>query len=155
MTETRLRNYIQTALDEKAKGVSYPFMIFDKKTNEIAGSTRYMNIVPEHKRLEIGHTWLAPQFHGAGLNKANKYELLRFAFEELDCNRVELKTDNRNNRSKKAMMKIGAKVDGILRSHMVLHDGFIRDSIYLSIIKEEWEGLKETIFGEFNISKTS
>ena len=144
-----LKEYIDIALKEKAAKVSYPFLIFDKQTNSVAGSTRYGNISFPHKRLEIGWTWIHPKHQGTGLNKACKFLLLQFAFEKLQFNRVELKTDLLNQQSQKAMRKIGAKEEGIFRSHSVTSSGRIRDSIFFSIIKEEWPELKASIFKDF------
>ena len=144
-----LEEYIDIALQEKAAKTSYPFLIFDKQTNSVAGSTRYGNIFFVNKRLEIGWTWIHPIQQGTGLNKACKFLLLQFAFEELKFNRVELKTDVLNQQSQKAMRKIGAKEEGIFRSHSITSTGRIRDSIFFSIIKEEWPEIKTSIFKEF------
>jgi RimJ/RimL family protein N-acetyltransferase len=147
--EKDLSEYINIALNERSSKLSYPFLIFDRQTNSIAGSTRYGNISFPHKRLEIGWTWIHPTHQGTGLNKACKFLLLQFAFETLLFNRVELKTDLLNQQSQKAMMKIGAKEEGIFRSHSITSTGRIRDSIFFSIIKEEWPKIKGTIFKEF------
>ncbi|MBA2249103.1 MAG: GNAT family N-acetyltransferase [Chitinophagaceae bacterium] len=141
-----LKEYIDVALAERQNKQSYPFLIFDKKTNAVAGSTRYGNISFPHKRLEIGWTWLHPRFHGSGLNKSCKYLLLQYAFEVLQFNRVELKTDLLNQQSQKAMKKIGAKQEGIFRKHQVTSTGRIRDSIFFSITNDEWPDIKQTIF---------
>lgn len=147
--EKDLREYIDIALKEKAARVAYPFLIFDKQTNSVAGSTRYGNISFPNKRLEIGWTWIHPKHQGTGLNKACKFLLLQFAFERLQFNRVELKTDVLNQQSQKAMRKIGAKEEGVFRSHSITSAGRIRDSIFFSIIKEEWPQIKAAIFEEF------
>jgi N-acetyltransferase len=144
-----LKSYIQAALSEKGLHLSYPFSIYDKQENRFAGSTRYGNISFANKRLEIGWTWLHPDFHGTGLNKACKFLLLQYAFETLQFNRVEIKTDVINHQSRKAILKIGAKEEGIFRNHQITSDGRIRDSIYFSIIKDEWPLIKSTIFKEF------
>ena len=144
-----LEAYINTALKERENKLSYPFLIFDKQNNSVAGSTRFRNISFEHKRLEIGWTWMHPKFQGTGLNKACKFLLLQFAFEVLQFNRVELKTDLLNQQSQKAMKKIGAKEEGIFRKHQITSSGRIRDSIFFSIINNEWEEIKKTIFKEF------
>ncbi|MEO5892943.1 MAG: GNAT family protein [Ferruginibacter sp.] len=145
-----LKEYIQSALKEKENHLSYPFLIFDKQANRVAGSTRYGNISFEHKRLEIGWTWLHPDFQGTGLNKACKFLLLQFAFESLGFNRVEIKTDAINLQSRKAILKIGAKEEGIFRKHQITSEGRVRDSAYYSIINEEWPLIKSTIFNDFN-----
>jgi N-acetyltransferase len=144
----QLKAYIQTALTEKERHLSYPFLIFDKQNNRVAGSSRYGNISFEHKRLEIGWTWLHPDFHGTGLNKACKFLLLQFAFEKLQFNRVEIKTDVINQQSRKAIVKIGATEEGVFRRHQITSEGRVRDSAYYSIIKEEWPMIKSTIFNE-------
>jgi len=144
-----LKAYIQTALTERARRASYPFLIFDKRNNRVAGSTRYGNISFEHKRLEIGWTWLHPDFHGTGLNKACKFLLLQFAFEDLAFNRVEIKTDAINQQSRKAILKIGAKEEGIFRKHQITSEGRVRDTAYYSIIDEEWPVIRSTVFGDF------
>ena len=145
-----LEAYIATVLKERENKISYPFLIFDKQTNDAAGSTRYGNISFEHKRLEIGWTWMHPRFQGTGLNKACKFLLLQFAFEVLLFNRVELKTDVLNLQSQKAMRKIGAKEEGIFRKHSITSSGRIRDSIFFCITNDEWPEIKQTIFKEFN-----
>ncbi|MDB5222700.1 MAG: GCN5-related N-acetyltransferase [Chitinophagaceae bacterium] len=144
-----LKEYIDVALKERAAKTAYPFLIFDKQTNSVAGSTRYGNISFSHKRLEIGWTWIHPRHQGTGLNKACKFLLLQFAFEQLHFNRVELKTDVLNQQSQKAMRKIGATEEGIFRRHSVTSSGRIRDSIFFSIINDEWQDIKDSIFKEF------
>lgn len=144
-----LERYINEALAEEKKGISYPFTIIDKQSGKTAGSTRYGNITPAHSRLEIGWTWISTSFQGTGLNRACKYELLKYAFEILQANRVELKSDVLNTQSRNAMKKIGAKEEGILRSHMIAETGRVRDSVYYSILKQEWEEIKNTAFTAF------
>jgi len=142
MNSTELKNYINTALQERKKNLRYPFTIVDKQSGEIAGSTSYGNISVKDKRLEIGWTWLGKKFRGTELNKNCKFLLLQYAFDHLKFERVEFKTDVLNDRARKALVKIGAKEEGILRSHMILYDGRRRDSVYYSILKDEWEELK-------------
>lgn len=146
----QLEAYMKLALAEHEQRLSYPFVIFDQQLNTIAGSTRFGNISFAHKRLEIGWTWLHPRFHGKGLNKACKFLLLQFAFERLGFNRVEIKTDVLNQQSRKAIQKIGGKEEGIFRKHQVTSEGRVRDSIYYSIINDEWPELRNTIFASFN-----
>jgi RimJ/RimL family protein N-acetyltransferase len=144
--EEGMRNYIQTALDNRVAGKEYPFIVFDKKTNTYAGSTRFYDIQPENDMLQLGYTWYGEKFRGTGLNKHCKFLLLQFAFETLGMLRVEFRGDARNERSIAAMKSIGCKVEGILRSNMWLEDGGRRDSIILSILKDEWEsGVKENL----------
>jgi len=145
-TPDELKTYIDAALEERKYGQSYPFLIFDKSTNEPAGSTRFGAISLPNKRLEIGWTWMHPKFQGTGLNKAIKLEMLQFAFEVLKVNRVEQKTDLINLQSQKAMAKLGAHREGIFRRHCVTWTGRIRDSVYFSYILEEWPETKERYF---------
>lgn len=143
-----LDTWIQTVAHGYKSGTRYTFMIMDKATGKIAGSTSYGNISDTDKRLEIGWTWLSRDYRGTGLNKHCKFLLLRYAFEVLKYERVELKTDVLNLRSRRAMQKIGATEEGILRSHTLMHDGRRRDTIYYSILKPEWEQIKQTVFGD-------
>lgn len=144
-----LRAYIDTALSERQNKVSYPFLIFDKKMNCVAGSTRFGSISVPNKRVEIGWTWIHPRHQGSGLNKACKFLLLTFAFETLLVNRVELKTDVLNQQSRKAIAKIGAREEGIFRKHQVTATGRERDSIFFSIIRDEWPEIKNSVFREY------
>jgi RimJ/RimL family protein N-acetyltransferase len=110
--------------------------------NALVGSTRYLAIEPAHRRLEIGHTWYAPDQWGGHVNPSCKLALMRHAFETLDFNRVELKTDNRNLRSQTAIAKLGAVREGVFRAHMVRRDGALRDSVYFSVVKSEWPAVE-------------
>jgi len=144
--EQGMRSYINTALKNRAEGKEYPFIVFDKATGEYAGSTRFYDIQPQNAMLQLGYTWYGEKFRGTGLNKHCKFLLLQFAFEQLGMYRVEFRADARNERSIAAMKSIGCKPEGILRSHMWLEDGSRRDSIVLSILKEEWENsVKESL----------
>lgn len=144
--EEDFKRYFNTALAEKKSGVAYPFAVFNKYTNQYAGSTRYGNISLPNKRLEIGWTWYHSSVQGSGINKACKFLLLSYGFETLQLNRIELKTSLLNERSQRAMLKIGAVKEGILRRHMINEKGEVRDTVYFSFIKEEWPGIKERIF---------
>ena len=141
--------YFNTALKEKEEKRSYPFAMFDKQENRYAGCTRYANISFRDKRLEIGWTWIDPLIQGSGLNKHNKYLMLNFAFEDLGLNRVELKTAGTNLKSQRAMEKIGAIREGVLRKHSINDAGITRDTVYYSFINDEWPAIKEKIFKEF------
>jgi N-acetyltransferase len=137
--EKGLQNYITIALEAKASGKEYPFIVYDKSTNEYAGSTRFYDINLSFQTLQLGYTWYGKKFQGTGLNKHCKFLLLSFAFEKMGMERVEFRADNTNERSIAAMKSIGCKVDGILRSNMPTQlDGIRRDSIVLSILKDEW-----------------
>ena len=138
--EDGMRQYIRDALAGRATGMQYPFIVFDKKSGEYAGSTRFYDIKPEWQTLQLGYTWYGEKFRGTGLNKHCKFLLLQFAFETLGALRVEFRADSRNERSIAAMKSIGCITEGILRHDMPLCDGGRRSSIILSILKEEWEG---------------
>ncbi|MEQ8239261.1 MAG: GNAT family protein [Cyclobacteriaceae bacterium] len=139
-----LSDYIATSLASRK-----PFLIFDKKTSAYAGSSSYTNVSEYDKRLEIGWTWLSPDFHGTGLNKAVKFLMLSYAFETLKYERVEFKIDSRNTKSRVAVEKIGAVFEGELRSHTLMLDGHRRNTCFYSILRPEWLGLKNSIFKEF------
>lgn len=145
--EEKLATYIETALAARATGKEYPFIVFDKRSQEFAGCTRFYDIQPANKTLQLGYTWYGKKFQGSGLNKHCKFLLLQFAFEQLGMERVEFRADNSNEKSIAAMKSIGCTVEGVLRSHSIKPDGSRRDSIVLSILKSEWEnGVKERLF---------
>jgi RimJ/RimL family protein N-acetyltransferase len=148
-TDTELDNYIERTTSQRDSLSAYPFIVIDKLTNRVAGSTRFGNIQFHNKRLEIGWTWNGKNYRGTGLNKACKYELLKYAFEELLFRRVQLSTDIDNIQSQKAIEKIGATREGIFRSNYINSLGESRDDIYYSIIHSEWPGIKKTIFKEY------
>ncbi len=140
-----LSKYLQTAIDNREKGIEFPFVVFDKRTNEYAGSTRFYDINLPFKTIQLGYTWYGKKFQGTGLNKNCKYLLLTYCFEVLNLERVEFRADNNNHRSIAAMKKIGCQVEGILRNNMpTLNSEIRRDSIVLSILRNEWfETVKE------------
>ena len=145
-----LKNYMQIALDARTADKEYAFIVFDKRTNEYAGSTRFYDINIPFQTLQLGYTWYGQKFQRTGLNRHCKYLLLSFAFENIGMERVEFRADNNNARSVAAMKNIGCKVDGVLRSNMPTTNGTIRrDSIVLSILKDEWfGGVKEMLRGK-------
>jgi RimJ/RimL family protein N-acetyltransferase len=143
--EADLESYVMRAIQERDNGHSIPFFIFDKTRNKPAGSTRFGNLVSEHKRVEIGWTWIGKEFQETGLNKNMKFLMLQYAFEVMQMNRVELKTDELNIQSQSAMLSIGARQEGILRHHMITSDGRFRNSVYFSIISDEWPNVKELL----------
>jgi len=145
-----LVNYIQGTLTLREQKAEMPFVIIDKKEGRAAGSTRFMNIAIDHKRAEIGATWIDTALHGSGLNKAMKFAMLQHAFEVMDLNRVELKTDELNIQSRNAIASIGAKQEGIFRHHMIVNGGRLRNTVYFSILKEEWPEIKERVFAKYN-----
>jgi RimJ/RimL family protein N-acetyltransferase len=137
--EENLKAYINTALSARATGREYPFIVYDKRLQEYAGSTRFYDIQPVYKTLQLGYTWYGKKFQGTGLNKHCKYLLLEFAFEKLGMERVEFRADNQNKRSIAAMKSIGCVEEGVLRSHMPKYNSpERRDSIVLSILRQEW-----------------
>ncbi len=151
-SEDGLKNYLNIALESKATGKEYPFIVFDKLKNQYAGSTRFYDINLPFNTLQLGYTWYGKEFHGTGLNKHCKFLMLSFAFEKMGMERVEFRADNNNQRSIAAMKSIGCKVEGVLRNHMPTRNPEVRrDSIVLSILKDEWfEAVKENIRQQFS-----
>lgn len=142
----KLKKYMEIALDGRKNKNAYAFVVFDKRTNQYAGSTRFYDIQMEFATLQLGFTWYGKEFQGTGLNKNCKYLLLEFAFEVLNMERVEFRADNENKRSINAMKSIGCTVEGILRSNTPKPNGERRDSIVLSILKDEWhQSIKQNL----------
>lgn len=141
-TREDMREYVEIALDERRRGVSMPFATRLKSGDQVVGSTRYANISLENRRLEIGWTWIGRPWQRSAVNTEAKYLMLRHAFEVLGCARVELKTDGRNERSRNAILRIGAKQEGVLRRHTLMDTGYIRDTVYFSILDDEWPVVK-------------
>ncbi len=137
-----LRSYIEKALEDRASNKSYPFLIVDKQTQEVAGSTRFYDYQPTHNTVQLGYTWYGKEFQGTGLNKNCKLLMLNQAFETWKFDRVEFRADYNNKRSIAAMKSIGCIEEGVLRSNCASPTGR-RDSIILSILKEEWLGEKK------------
>jgi len=142
--------YLETALEEQERGVSLPFAIVEKATGRAIGSTRYGNIDRTHHRVEIGWTWVARNWQRTAMNTEAKYLLLKHAFETLGCMRVELKTDSLNERSRAAILRIGAREEGIFRNHMITASGRIRHSVYFSIIDSEWPAVRARLESMLN-----
>ena len=142
--------YVELALKEQANGVSLPFAQIEKATGRLIGSTRYMNIDRVHYRVEIGCTWIGREWQRTAANTEAKYLLLRHAFETLGCMRVELKTDSLNEKSRAAILRIGAKQEGIFRNHMMTSTGRIRHTVYFSIVDSEWPGVKSEMERRLN-----
>ena len=142
-TAEEMAEYVAFALAEQAAGRALPFAVIDKATGRAIGSTRYGAIEPAHRRVEIGWTWLARPYHRTAANTEAKYLLLRHAFETLGCIRVELKTDSLNEPSRAAIRRIGAREEGTLRNHMITASGRVRDTVYYSILAEEWPEVKQ------------
>jgi RimJ/RimL family protein N-acetyltransferase len=143
--DSDIRRWVNTLLDHAAEGTDLPFVVIHLASGRVAGTTRYMEIRPEHNSLEIGGTWYGAEYRRTQVNTECKYLLLRQAFEEFNCIRVQLKTDSRNERSQRAIERIGAVKEGILRNHMILPDGHVRHSIYYSILNSEWPHVKKKL----------
>ncbi|RDU36488.1 GNAT family N-acetyltransferase [Neobacillus piezotolerans] len=141
-TKLEMEQAVETALAEKKKGTQFPFIIRRKTDGKIIGSTRYLDISPQNRSLEIGWTWLNPSAWRTSVNTECKYLLLKTAFEELGFNRVQLKTDGRNLVSQKAIERIGATKEGVLRQERKLQDGYLRDTVVYSILASEWPLVK-------------
>ena len=141
-TEDDMRRYVQTALDDQQRGSSLPFVIVDLATDQVIGSTRYMDITLQHFRLEIGATWLTPAHQRSRANSEAKLLLLEFAFEVLGIKRVVLKTEVLNEPSRRALARIGAVEEGTFRQHLYTTSGRARDMVYFSILGEEWPAVK-------------
>ncbi|MGB8192849.1 MAG: GNAT family N-acetyltransferase [Chitinophagaceae bacterium] len=142
------KGWMNDAMQDYGYERRVPFLVIDKERNAVAGSTSYGSISFHDKRIEIGWSWLGDAFKGTGVNTHAKFLLLRYALETLQWERVEIKTDNLNERSKAALRKIGATPEGVLRNHMQMHSERRRDSIYFAVLKNEWEDVKRTFFKE-------
>jgi len=142
-----MERYVAEALAEQRAGTALPFATVVRETGRVIGSTRFGSASPAHRRIEIGWTWLDPEWQRTGANTEAKYLMLRCAFERWECLRVEFKTSALNARSRAAIRRIGAQEEGILRRHMINEDGSRRDSVYFSIIAEEWPEVKRRLEG--------
>ena len=140
-----MRNWVRDILSRAEKGTDLPFVAIHLASGKVAGATRYLNIMPKDRGLEIGGTWYGTEYQRTPVNTECKYLLLTHAFERLGCIRVQLKTDLRNVRSQKAIERIGAKREGILRNHMILPSGQFRDSVFYSILDSEWPEVKKRL----------
>ena len=144
-TDVDMTNWVRDILSRAEKGTDLPFVAIHLASGHVAGATRYLNIMPKDRGLEIGGTWYGLEFQRTPVNTECKYLLLKHAFEMLGCIRVQLKTDLRNERSQKAIERIGAKKEGVLRNHMILLDGHIRHSVFYSILDTEWFDVKKKL----------
>ena len=142
---SQMRAFVEEALAEQRAGTALAFATTLRETGEVIGSTRFMSIVPAHRRVEIGGTWIAPALQRTRANTEAKYLMLRHAFEVWQCMRVELKTHAQNAKSRVAILRIGAVEEGTLRKHMLQSDGSIRDSVYFSILDDEWPNVKSKL----------
>jgi RimJ/RimL family protein N-acetyltransferase len=139
------RAYLDQAFAGAAAATEIPFAQVDVATGRPAGMTRFHSIERAHRRLEIGYTWLAPAWRGSGHNAEAKLMLMTYAFDDLGAHRVEFKTDGLNTRSQAALAAIGATLEGTLRRHVVMESGRVRDSVYFSVIWEEWPAVRERL----------
>ena len=137
-----MHQWITSALEEQTAGICLPFAIIELASGRAVGSTRYLNIARKDRGIEIGWTWLAPEVRRSSVNTECKYLLLRHAFETLGAIRVQLKTDSRNLRSQRAIERLGAVKEGVLRNHVIMRDGYFRHSVYYSILDSEWPQVK-------------
>jgi RimJ/RimL family protein N-acetyltransferase len=146
------RTLIEKAFAEQERGESVVFATVERGSGRVVGSTRFMNIDRANRRVEIGSTWIAPVWQQTAVNTEAKYLMLRHAFEVWGCMRVELKTDALNQKSRHAILRIGAKEEGTLRRHLVTWTGRVRDTVYFSILEDEWvevkSGLESRLAGD-------
>ena len=142
-----LRRYVERALQDQAEGRAVPFATVERAGGRIVGSTRFMAIAVPHRRVEIGSTWIARPWRRTAINTEAKYLMLRHAFETWGCQRVEFKADVRNERSRRAILRLGSVEEGTYRKHMVTEHGTVRDSVYYSIVDDEWPAVKARIEG--------
>ena len=145
-TKESLTTYIEHGISLRKQHLKYPFAIYDKKKKAFAGSSSFMNISQKNLRLEIGSTWLGKEFQRTGLNRNCKFLMMQYVFEVLEYVRLEFKTDKRNVQSRKAIEQIGGVYEGALRSHTVISDGFRRDTLYYSVLRDEWPAIKSNVF---------
>ena len=144
-TEEKMLSWVRDILARQAAGADLAFAVIHRESGRAIGATRYLEIRPEHRGLEIGGTWYATEFQRTAVNTECKYLLLKHAFEVLDCIRVQFKADARKLRSIRAIERIGAMREGVLRKHYILQDGGYRDSVYFSILDREWPKVKERL----------
>ena len=145
MTPDAMFHYIESAIRDYESGTALPFVTIDKGREKIVGSTRFGNIDRENRRAEIGWTWINPAWQRTSINTEAKLLMLTHAFETWKCIRVELKTDRLNEKSRNAILRLGAKEEGVLRQHLITASGRFRDTVYFSIIDSEWRAVKENL----------
>lgn len=148
--KAEMKKVIESAIAEREKGTQLPFIVLDKKSGQIVGSTRFLDISEAHKTLEIGWTWYSPDYWRTRVNTESKFLLLQYAFEKMDMNRVQFCTDSRNVRSQTAIARIGAQREGVLRKNRIIADGYVRDTVIFSILKEEWPGVQTGLQQKMN-----
>ncbi len=145
LSRDAMQRYVQTAIDWQTAGTALPYATLLRTENRVIGCTRFANIDTIHRRAEIGWTFVAKPWQRTAANTEAKYLMFRHGFEAMDCLRVELKTDVLNQQSRKAILRIGAKEEGVLRSHQITETGRVRDSVYYSVIASEWPGVKAVL----------
>ena len=143
--QSDMENYLRAALADQALGIGLPFVTIEQETGTLVGSTRFGNIDAKNKKVEIGWTWISPEWQRTFVNTEAKLLMFTHAFEVWKCIRVELKTDANNQRSRAAIARIGATEEGTLRNHMITGSGRYRDSVYFSVIDSEWEAVREDL----------
>lgn len=143
--EADLRTWAQATIANRDAGTEFPFATIEVATGRPIGSSRYLSIALDHRRVEIGWSWVAPAWQRTGANREAKLLMLGHAFDTLGCRRVEFKTDSLNEPSRMALLGIGAVFEGIFRNHMVMPDGRMRHSAYYSVIDEEWPAVRERL----------
>ncbi|QQN85409.1 GNAT family N-acetyltransferase [Bacillus toyonensis] len=148
-----MEQYVQVAIKGFEEGTDLPFVVIDQKTNEIVGSTRLYSISNDNKTVELGQTWYHPNVHRTSINTECKYMLLQYAFEELQMLRVQIKTDLRNKKAQRAIERLGAVKEGVLRNERKLPHGYIRDAVVYSIIASEWPVIKEQLLQKLAVYK--
>ncbi len=144
-------DWLKTALDSQDQGKALAFVVRENSSSQIVGTTRFYDIDSSHKRLNIGYTWYAKRVQRTAINTECKLLLLRYAFEELKCNVVTFQTDWLNQISQRAIERLGAKRDGILRNHMIMANGRIRDTVIYSILNTEWKGIEQNLIFKLNM----
>ncbi|MFH2040403.1 MAG: GNAT family protein [Chloroflexota bacterium] len=145
VSEDLMRDWVKDILERRDSGNDLPFAVKHLASGKVVGATRYLDMRPDHKGLEIGGTWYSIDYQRSPVNTESKYLLLKYAFEMLGCIRVQFKTDLRNNRSQAAIERLGAVKEGILRKHMITPEGVVRDSVYYSILDSEWPNVKKQL----------
>ncbi|HDR4898132.1 TPA: GNAT family N-acetyltransferase [Bacillus cereus] len=148
-----MQQYVQKAIQGYGKGAQIPFVVVDQQTNKIVGSTRLYNISVEDKTVELGQTWYHPSVQRTSINTECKYMLLQYAFEKLHMLRVQIKTDARNEKAQRAIERLGAVKEGVLRNERKLPNGYVRDAVVYSIISSEWPDVKEQLLEKLEFYK--
>ncbi len=146
-TADDVRRYVERALHDQVAGHAVPFATVERSSGRVVGSTRFGAIAVPHRRVEIGWTWIARPWQRTPVNTEAKYLMMRHAFEAWGCVRVELKTDVRNERSRRAMLRLGCREEGVYRKHMITERGAPRDTVYYSVVDDEWPAVKARLEG--------